>query len=362
MKLLINASMLGEKPSGLGVYSENCIRGLSKKINSTLISSKEFSLDAAVEIQPPRNISIGSGMLAALRRIIWLKKTEIDPVRLIYSPTHHGFPSHTNQIITIHDLICLKFPGQHIFQFLYFKFILPGTIKNCRAIFTVSNASKKEIALTYSYPEEKIYVISNGVDTSIFRESGIKKYTDPFLLMVGARYPHKNVEEVLANSIFWSEKYRLVITSCHGRYKKKLQAIIADKKIENRVVFLDYVQFDELVGLYQNCRALIYPSKLEGFGIPPLEAIACGSPVIASEIPVHKEILAGAAFFVKLGEPLSWKQAFDALEKPDEIKKKLSAGKKRLSVYTWSNAVEVLAKSLLQVEPRLQIKAVLPRK
>lgn len=353
MKLLINASILGKKPTGLGVYAESCISGISRSISSTLISCREIS-GLPVEKKSPEDITLDSGKIAAVRRIFWSMGHKVDPDRLIYSPTHHGIGNYKNHIITIHDLICLRFPRQHLLQYIFFKFLLPRKIRNCRAVFTVSETSKIDISRTYNYPKDKIFVIPNSVDTNRFSPKLKIPSTNPFILMIGARYPHKNAEEVIENSDAWAGKYRLVIASCQGKYRVLLEKMVKDKGLSKQVNFLDYITNDKLLELYQNCAALVYPSKWEGFGIPPLEALACGTPVIASNIPVHREVLGDAAIFVELGSPSSWKSAFEHLENQKIIETKLFEGNKLLSKYTWDNAAATLERSLLTVEPNLE--------
>ena len=171
--------------------------------------------------------------------------------------------------------------------------------------------------------------------------------------MVGARYSHKNVDEVLDQSKLWSSHFSLLVTSCGGDYKTRLLRKAALLGISERVEFRDYVSRDELIKLYQSCSALVYPSKWEGFGIPPLEALACGSPVIASDIPVHREVLGDAAFFVKLGDTSSWARAFEAVQSIGEVAEKLNCAHGVLRRFTWDKTFDALERSLLKVEPRL---------
>jgi len=182
----------------------------------------------------------------------------------------------------------------------------------------------------------------------------LAKPADPFLLMVGARYRHKNVGEVLDMAQFWKQDFRLVITSCGGGYRRTLEQKVSALGLTNRVEFKDYLSGDELLRLYQGASALLYPSLWEGFGIPPLEALACGTPVIASDIPVHREVLGEAAQFVKPGDRQGWAAAFQSLASPSIIRERLTAGQVLLSKLTWHHAVDALEHALLSVEPRLE--------
>jgi glycosyltransferase involved in cell wall biosynthesis len=355
MKLVLNLSMLGPRPTGLGVYAENVAAGLCARFQCQLIAGQTANLpDAEPIVRAPDNVSIGNGRLAAIRRQLWMRSIAVDSDTLVYSPTHHGLPNQNNQIITIHDLICLRFPAQHKPQYLFFRFALPRLLKNCRAVFTVSETTRHDVAQTYGFPLDRIYVVPNGVNLVRFAVNRSAKPEVPFLLMVGARYSHKNVDAVLDVARLWAPTYRLVVTSCGGAYKQQLLQKVARLGLTERVEFKDYVTFEELINLYQSCSALVYPSKWEGFGIPPLEALACGSPVIASDIAVHREVLEDAAFFVKLGDEPSWAAAFEAIRNGDIVKARLHAAKRRLTHFSWSNATDALERSLLAVEPRLE--------
>ncbi|MDR1228053.1 MAG: glycosyltransferase family 4 protein [Azoarcus sp.] len=354
MKLICNLSMLGRHPTGLGVYAEHCVSGLAQRFRLGLIAGNGYLPDGEVVVKAPDSVAIGSGKLAALRRQWWLRSVQFNSDQVMYSPTHHGLPNQVGQIITVHDLISLRFPAQHFSQYLFFRFGLPHLLKKCRAVFTVSETTRHDIAKTYAFPLESIFVVPNGVDQSAFPPASGAHSGSRFLLMVGARYPHKNVHEVLDMAPCWQENYRLIITSCDGPYRKALAQKVRHLGLDDRVEFKDYVSREALLYLYQSASALVYPSCWEGFGIPPLEALSCGTPVIASDIPPHREVLGDAAFFVKLGDPQSWAEAFRLLSLPEKVNNCMEMGQMRLSKFTWENALKALESALLNVEPRLE--------
>lgn len=353
MKLILNLSMIGDKPTGLGVYARNCARIVNAFKTKVIQSGRAFT-GAQDNIMAPRSVAIGEGKLAAIKRQLWMRRLRFDHNHLVYSPTHHGLPRQDGQIITIHDMICLRFPQQHRLQYIFFKYFIPHLLRKCRAVFTVSETTKFDIADVYGFPVDKIFVVPNSVDTDKF-SPGQADVDSPYLLMVGARYTHKNVDEVLRNARLWKDKYRLVVTSCSGKYRESLEHLIDQYGIRDRVVFHDYVSSDKLIELYQRCTALVYPSKWEGFGIPPLEALACGRPVIASDIKIHREVLGGAAFYVELGNEASWRRAFTDLEDPRSVADHIMCGMTRVKLYSPEKALSALKSSLLAVEPKLEM-------
>jgi len=357
MKLIYNLSIFGPQPHiGLSRYADNCVSGLSERFDLDLIAGGGKLPRGNVLFKAPESIAIGTGRIAAIRRNLWARSTRFDPNRLVYSPSPHGFPNHSNQIITVHDLLFLHWPTHSPHIYLFIRFLLPRLMKKCRAVFTVSEATRQDIFRSYGYPLERIFVVPNGVDTTAFSPNpSMRTSSDPYLLMVGGRDPHKNVHETLDMSRYWKNDYRLVIASCNqGSYRQMLERKVLDLGLTDRVEFKDYLAHDDLLRLYQGATALVYPSIFEGFGIPPLEALACGTPVIASDIPPLREVLGEAVHFVKLGNPQSWAEAIDSLTDSSAINSRLIEGQKVLSKFTWHNSVNALENALLSVEPRLE--------
>jgi glycosyltransferase involved in cell wall biosynthesis len=128
--------------------------------------------------------------------------------------------------------------------------------------------------------------------------------------MVGASWKHKNAIEVLEEHDSWERAFRLKILAGDGQYCEQLKQRATELGISEKVDFLHVVSEAGLDSLYRGCSALVYPSRMEGFGLPPLEAMAYGKPVIVSDIPVFREILEDAPYFVELGNSESWKLAF----------------------------------------------------
>lgn len=356
--LVVNLSMLGTRPTGLGVYAERCARALSERFEISVVAGNGFVPEAPRLASAPASVAIGAGKGAAIKRALWARSVALPGVRLLYSPTHHALPRAGRQVITIHDLICLRFPKQHRMQYWYFRYLLPGILKRCTAVFTVSETTRRDIAEHYGFPLERIHVVPNGVDSARFApQAGEPKTSgEPYLLMVGARYPHKNVQEVLSVGSLWSGKYKLVVASCGGEYRAQLEAQATSLGLLDRIEFLDYVDDARLRQLYREAAALLYPSHWEGFGIPPLEALASGTQVIAADIPVLREVLGDAAQFVSLGSPSSWEVAIAGLEDASAESSRKQAASAVLEKFTWERSADALQSALLSVDAALDLK------
>jgi len=355
-RFVLNLSMLGKSPTGLGVYARHCAESIEKYFNCTIITNYYEPKTGCPVIASPANISIGAGKLSPIRRLLYSCKEIKRELDFVYTPTHHGMIRHDRQIITIHDLICIHHPRQHLFQYLFFKTILPLLIKKSTAIFTVSETARDEISRYYSVDKKRIFVVPDGVDQERYTPGkdfagSVKNY----LLVVGAAYPHKNILELLQNWQLWKGRYRVKIVSAKGKYERLLKSFVEENGLVEVVDFLGYVSDENLVCLYQNCSALVFPSLWEGFGLPPIEALACGRPVIASDIAVHKEVLGDSVFYITPGEPETWQAAFTALAMETVVEDKVSKGLQRVRELSWQKSGDKLVSALLTVYPQLAL-------
>ena len=260
-----------------------------------------------------------SGQVSGIRPILWTIFSAVLLPKLrkkrVLCGTHHVLPLLGRQIVTVHDLRPYYHSDNWV-QRINFHHLLPRALRRCDGVLTVSEASRDLLVSIYGIDPEKIHVVPNVIDSEIFRAKldGLDNPTDPYLLTVGSSWEHKNVEELIRMEEYWRDKYRLKIVGSEGHYMEKLMKLTAAVGLEDRIRFLTRVTADELLKLYQDCSALIYPSLMEGFGIPPLEAMACGRPVIVSDIQVFHELYGEAPVYVNLGDKESWRKAFAILE------------------------------------------------
>ncbi|EDW4473067.1 glycosyltransferase family 4 protein, partial [Salmonella enterica subsp. salamae] len=147
-----------------------------------------------------------------------------------------------------------------------------------------------------------------------------KKEKENYFLAVGASWPHKNIHSFIKNKKIWSDSYNLIIVCGRTDYAISLQQMVVDLELTDKVTFLHEVSFNELKVLYSKAHALVYPSIDEGFGIPPIEAMASNTPVIVSDIPVFREVLTNGALYVNPDDEKSWQNAIENIERlPDAM-------------------------------------------
>ncbi|MEO5911477.1 MAG: glycosyltransferase family 1 protein [Pelobium sp.] len=226
-----------------------------------------------------------------------LKNLKKDQIELFHGLSHE-IPSGLKEagiksVVTIHDLIYLRFP-------YYFKRIdrkiydmkFRSACKNADRIIAISEQTKKDIIHFYGTDEEKIEVVHQGCDPIFYEEVSeenlLKIKTqyhlpDEFLLCVGTIESRKNQLLILKALQQLPEKINLVLVGKSTAYEEILKNFILLHQLENRVTFLKNVPFKDLPGIYQSAKIFVYPSKFEGFGIPILEALNSGIPVIAAK-------------------------------------------------------------------------------
>ena len=246
-----------------------------------------------------------------IRIPIQLTRERID---LFHAP-HYTLPALTpcRSIVTIHDCIHLRFP-QYLpsrFAYRYARAMFWSATHRCDCILTVSETSKRDILSFFDVPAEKIIVIPNAIEDRYWTrppDEAITKVREryqlhaPFLLYAGNIKPHKNLERLL--DAFYRVRQRgfkdvtlLIIGDEITRYVK-LRRAVHRYQLHRHVRFLGFVPAETLQILYRLASAFVFPSLYEGFGLPPLEAMASGTPVVTSNVSALPEVVGNAAMLV----------------------------------------------------------------
>jgi glycosyltransferase involved in cell wall biosynthesis len=349
----INASRIGAT-GGLRTYAETIFRSLSTQydgVDIVLPRGVPVPEDAKAFVIPAWLSS--SSRVSRLRPLLWLIYSSVlfpgKGTRRIFSTTHHALPFHSRQILTVHDLRPYFEPDTWVQKF-YFHRILGGALRRCDGIITVSESSKRDIIAIYAVAAERIFVVHNAIDvppTRMLEQLAHKEVDPPYLLMVGATWKHKNAMEVLEEHRCWTSHFRLKILAGTGQYAAQLRKRVTDLGISDKVDFLQATSEAALADLYQGCAALVYPSRMEGFGLPPLEAMAYGKPAIVSDIPVFRELFSDAPYYVELGNSTSWKHAFSELLKRDSQMRRREEGLSVAAKYS-RKAMDIALKQALE--------------
>ncbi|MBC7848611.1 MAG: glycosyltransferase family 4 protein [Chitinophagaceae bacterium] len=356
-----NGSMLDEKPTGVGVYTYNIINNLQRLYQSDPTRSLEVFtpsrsfLNKSVAIIKLPNILQSSrfGKTAALTRFLWnliLYPVVAKRMSLLVSPTTHGSLALSNQLITIHDLLSLRYDNISKHQRFYFTYVLPRLVKKTKKIIAISESTKKDVVHFLNCPPEHVKVIYNGYDKEQFYQSNVSgtdiysKYKlQKYILAIGPTYPHKNFATLLHAyaklPVAEREMYPLVIAGGMKKYLRSLEAIVNALALQKHVHFLGYVPQELMRSLYTEALMLVFPSLYEGFGFPLLEAMACGCPVASSQTSSMPEVCGNAAIYF---DPLSADSILSSMRSiivSAEVRNNLiTKGLERAKLFSWEKA------------------------
>ncbi len=299
----------------------------------------------------------------ALPIALYSKKRNYD---LIFSPTHY-IPrfSPVKRIATIFDLAFLHFPQMFNKRDLWqLKNWTKFSVRNADHIITISNASKKDICSLYNIPKEKVTVAYPGYDKDKFsakggsafglKNEGIRekyKIEGSYIIYIGTIQPRKNLVRLI-EAVARIEGLTLVIvgkTNGLGRQGWKFEEILqAPQKlgIADRVVFTGFVPTEELPLLLSGAEAFVLPSLYEGFGIPVLEAMACGTPVVCSNTSSLPEVCGNAGLLIDPNSLDQIEQAIRLLVCDKKLRqKKIKEGLQQVKKFSWDR----MAKEVLKV-------------
>ncbi len=266
--------------------------------------------------------------------------------RLLWSPGNTGPLGVSRQVVTVHDAATLDHPEWFERKFaLWYGALLPRLIRKVRAVITVSQFSKERIVQLTGVEPGKVHVVLNGVDPR-FRPvdpDRVRQTTTdlglnhPYILFVGSIEPRKNLKTLLEAwrlSRFDGVTLAVAGASSHVFQRSQFDSLPAGVRLLGRI------EDDLLPALYSGAAGFVYPSIYEGFGLPPLEALACGCPVAVSDIPVLREVCGKTAVYFDPLSPEDLSGQLEWLLQLDDTQRDSLAeqGSKRATQYSWETA------------------------
>ena len=316
MRIGIDARKLHD--FGIGTYIRNLLRELAKLDRTSeyvLLTRPQDTGVAASLGENFRAVAARSGNYSIAEQIsipLYVRRERLD---LFHAP-HYVLPMLTpsRSVVTIHDCIHLKFPEylrhRHL-GYAYAKASLFTAAHKSDRIFTVSEQSKRDILSFFNVPAEKVVVTPNAIDNRfsvppsdehVMQIRERYQLSHSYLLYVGNIKPHKNLERLI-------EAFHLVRTQGRSELElliigdeiSKLQALrraVHKHDIHRYVRFLGFVPHQTLAVLYRLASVFVFPSLYEGFGLPPLEAMASGTPVVTSNVSSLPEVVGDGAILV----------------------------------------------------------------
>lgn len=270
---------------------------------------------------------------------------------IFHSTSHFFWPQKKGKkVATVHDLIIFKMP--HLFLSQMRKFYqesMRRTILNADLICADSRCTKTDIIEIFRVPESKVKVVYGGVD-QCFKPLGIDKQwlherlglKNPFILFVGVIEPRKNLEVLVEAFENLNRAGRidhdLVIVGKKGWLYEPIIHKITNSGFRHQIFLLDYVKLPDLVLLYNTAALFVYPSLYEGFGLPVLEAMACGTPVVTSNVSSLPEVAGDSAWYVDPHSVESITQGIETMLNNQRLREELGRkGLERSRLFSWRN-------------------------
>ncbi len=295
--------------TGVGVYLKNLLYWLQKKAPSQLqfyvyLMKQDFDKVTCTNKNFIKKES-DYNWHSFQEQIFFGKQLADDKLDLMHF-TYFSYPIVYKKkfIATIHDLTPLLFKTGRAssksnliynLKHFFFKFILSTQINNSSAIITPTSTVKQQIIKAYGEKyASKIFPVYEGINLNLLKigeNASLKKKYKNFFIYVGNFYPHKNVEKLIEAFSQVDPSYQLILLGPSDFFAERVLQSINRLKQNNRIVLFADPDLSDLVFFYRNAKALIHPSLSEGFGLPLVEAMYFNLPIIASDIPVFKEIL-----------------------------------------------------------------------
>jgi glycosyltransferase involved in cell wall biosynthesis len=350
MRVAFDAHMIGTRETGNEAYAVGVLRGLAH-----LADGGEYDLltphpDRITLQLPPafRTVRIWPStswwrIPVAIPIAAWRRKADVLHMTTYVAPPRSPCP----MVVTIHDLSYLAYPNAFSRRVrTILTRLVPGSVARATCVIAVSEFTKQDVVRHYGTPPENIVVTHLAPAPAFTRLGGPEPaalpagVAGPFILAVGNLEPRKNLRRLIdAFAILVRDRRftgQLVLVGKRTAADQELERLITDLGLESRVVFTGFVSEADLVRLYNRASVFAYPSLYEGFGLPPLEAMACGCPVVASNVTAIPEVLGTAALLVDPLDPAAIAQALGSvLDRPELAGKLREMGLRRAAEFSW---------------------------
>jgi glycosyltransferase involved in cell wall biosynthesis len=394
MRIGIDARFYGPIGKGLGRYTQEVVDNIMKITSAQPVDGKGVAFNFVIFLSPEnfdeficeqpnvKKVCLNIRWYSWQEQILmpfYLWREKLD---LMHFP-HFNVPLLTpgKFVVTIHDLILTHFPTRRattLSPFIYrlkslaYRLVIFGAIKRSKKIITVSEFTKADLETQFKVPGDKIVVTYEGVANlakgrdSLFvakldKQETLKQYhiANNFLLYVGNAYPHKNLETLLhvfAKLLVRKPDLRLVLIGKEDYFYNRVHEIARalnlwqKENINSPVIFPGYVSDAQLEILYSEARAYIFPSLYEGFGLPPLEAMARSCPVVSSNRASLPEILGSAAlYFDPENEADILEKIWQILHDETLRNSLVERGREQVKKYSWWRCADQTLKVYQQI-------------
>lgn len=363
MHICIDVSPTAQKHAGLGRYAGEIARTLAAdaEINLSLFYNREGNAELPDYLShvPHQTVNIGNkpwrmGVFTS-RLTRWPLDTVFGATEIFHATNH--LLAHFRQartVYTLHDLIFLRYPEHHkSYNRWYLTLTMPHYLKAADAIITPSECSKQDALEFYDLPEQKIKVIYEAAaphfkptpdPTALQRVQQKYNVPDKFILHVATIEPRKNLNRLLdafKAILIDQPQLKLVFIGKKGWLYDSFFEHIKELGLEDCVVFPGYVDEADLPVFYQLAEVFVFPSLYEGFGLPPLEAMSCGVPVVCSNSSSLPEVVGDAGLLVDPTDTAALAEAVRSVLDDADLRADLQQRSLRQAAkFSWEKAVE----------------------
>ncbi len=355
MKIAFLADAIDLQYAGIHVYTREILKAIhetDQKNEYVIVRSKaggEFPRFQEIVIPINPKIPMHERWRQFLHFPLQLRKAGVD---IVVEPCHFGpfnLPSRIKRVTVIHDLTPLLMPEFHIRNSqIAHKIFLPGILRRAAHIITNSEYTRQDVIRTFPFTKEKSTAILLGKD-KIFRPDArpeiLQKYgiASNYILFIGTLEPRKNLPTLLK-----------AFEQFHVKHDSDLQLVLVGKKgwrigpflhqletspVKDKIILPGYVQQEHLPVLYSLARIFVYPSLYEGFGLPVLEAMACGTPVLTSRVSSLPEVGGDAALYFAPDSAEALCSLLEKLDADGQLRSKMGKkGLERAARFSWEKA------------------------
>jgi len=360
MRIAIDARKI--RDYGIGTYVRNLLRQLGRQDDKHdyVVLCREQDWDTVEECGPRfQPVIEAAGAYSIAEQFALPMDLRREAVDLFHAP-HYVLPMLTpcRSVVTIHDCIHLRFP-QYLpnrIGYAYARAQMWMATNKAARVMTVSEASKRDILRYFRVPESRIDVIYNAIDERFWAEPDAEhiervreryRLTAPFVLYAGNIKPHKNLERLIeAFNLLRTDRpdladVELLIIGDEISKYATLRRAVHRHKLHKHVRFFGFVPDQTLAALYRLAKVFVFPSLYEGFGLPPLEAMASGTPVITSNVSSLPEVVGDAALMIDPYEPAAIADAMRRVLTDPALHAALRArGLARAREFSWERSIK----------------------
>ena len=362
MRIGIDARLAGFKHGGIGRYTEELLRYLTREKTSHQWIVFLFEKGQLPWLERASNVKIVYAPIQHYTFAEQLKLPQIfnaEHLDLLHVP-HFNIPLAYSKpyVVTIHDLLWHErreknattlSPGMYFLKYHAYKFISETAIRNARAVF-VPTEHVKRIVLTHA-KKQRVVVTPEGIAQAYVVKGSKAKRPYQYLIYTGSLYPHKNVPYIL-DVLVGMQEFHLVIVSGRSVFQNAFIQEVNKRSLQDRVHVETMLEDNEIARLYRGAVAFITPSFSEGFGLPGLEALACGALVFASDIPVFHEVYGDAATYINPNDSVTAIRAITTVINHKELPVQLRMNAQRfVKNYSWQD----MANKTLQTYESLKV-------